>query len=93
MKPGATHQACSLGSCATASGKSPLISRCQRREGGGRRGEGTDSCAGRRSLLPLILLLRDQARLFKQVFFNNSSVIKGRERVKHHILVLFFLKN
>lgn len=33
-------------------------------------------------LLPLILLLRDQTRLFKQVFFNNSSVMKGKRKNK-----------
>lgn len=30
--------------------------------------------------LPLILLLRDQARLFKQVLFDNRSVIKQKKK-------------
>lgn len=41
-----------------------------------------DVVACRDLVLPLILFLRDQARLFKQVFFNNSSVIKGKRRNK-----------
>lgn len=43
--------------------------------------------------LPLILLLGNQARLFKKVFFHNSSVIKEKKgKIRYYILVLIFLE-
>lgn len=43
-------------------------------------------------LLPLVLLLRDQAGLFKQVFFDNSPVIKRKMKERDVNILMSFLE-